>query len=93
MLLRPDGLQGPLIGSACCSAAEDIKIAVVNKDLEELAVEALPMVLDLFDHVVAVVELEADWPFFRFLTSTALHPDLHTLLPRPARTKLALARP
>jgi hypothetical protein len=77
MLLRPDGLQGPLIGSACCPA-EDIKIAVVNKDLEELAIEALPMIQYFLHYVVALAEIETNRPFFAFSTCEAFNLDVHT---------------
>jgi hypothetical protein len=76
MPLWSNRLQRPLIGSACCPA-EDIKIAVVNKDLEELAVEALPMVLYFLHDVVALAEIETNRSFFTFSTFEAFNLDLH----------------
>ena len=71
-------MKEPVIVSADHAAAENIKVAVINKDLEELATEALPMILYFLDDVVAVVVLETDRPLVPFSTCEAFNPNLHT---------------
>jgi hypothetical protein len=58
---------------------QDVEIPISRANLEESVVRAIPLVHNLLDHVLMVVEIEADGALVRFPARVANHTHGHLL--------------
>ena len=59
--------------------AQDIQVAVVGQELEELMFRPVPPIDDFLDKIFVVVQLEPKWSFVSFATGVALNVEHHSL--------------
>src|SRR5271165_3251524 len=66
------------VGSRCLSA-QDVEIAVVRAYLEKDILRAVPLVYQLFDHVLTILKSKTNRSFVRRPPGVAIHFQLHFL--------------
>ena len=65
------GFQAPDV--LRCVMSQDVKVPIIRADFEERSLWSVPLVEQLVDHVLAIVNLEADRPLVRFPSRVAFN--------------------
>jgi hypothetical protein len=52
---------------------ENVEIAVVGPELEELVIRAVPLIDDFLDHIFVIVQLKTKWSLVGLATGVTLN--------------------